>query len=175
MAAQYSPRALRSFFINDEISQLTLAVFIQTATMCYLLMLTGYDKVRHLDKLCYPWKDCKIDWASIFPMVTIPISLILILLIFPSFLFYIVNHMNVGSITNQIQEETHKLTNNYLDFVYGLKYDYSKRISCFVRAKYSFKSINSLNNNLENINALESLQFFPNQVSVGVAYKLKKK
>lgn len=78
-----------------------------------------------------------------------------------------------NSVVTTIERSTYQLTNNYVDFVYGIEYDVSKRIGLYLKSKQTLLKINNNKVN-ENLKSLEELHFFPNQVIFGVNYNLKK-
>jgi hypothetical protein len=71
-----------------------------------------------------------------------------------------------------VLKTSYKVTNNYIDFMYGLEYELTKRIAVLLRSKQTIVKIN--NDSPENLKQLEELHFFPNQVIFGVIYNLKK-
>lgn len=66
---------------------------------------------------------------------------------------------------------SYTLSNNYIDFMYGIEYELTKRIGIVVRSK---QTLVTLNENQGNLKQLEELHFFPNQVTFGMIYNLKK-
>jgi hypothetical protein len=73
-----------------------------------------------------------------------------------------------------IQQTSYKITNNYIDFMYGVEYDITKKISVLLRSKKTMAKIND-SRVLENLKPFEKLHFFPNQVIFGVIYNFKKR
>lgn len=73
-----------------------------------------------------------------------------------------------------IQTSSYKLKNNYIDFIYGIEYDITKRIGILIKSKQTVLKINDTNNPSGSIKRLEYFHFFPNQVVVSVLYKFKK-
>ena len=78
-----------------------------------------------------------------------------------------------NSVVTTIERSTCQLTNYYVDFVYAIEYDVSRRIGLYLKSKQTLVKINNNKTN-ENLKSLEELHFFPNQVIFGVNYNLKK-
>lgn len=84
--------------------------------------------------------------------------------------FYAYRNDNV---INTIEKASYQLTTNYIDFVYGVEYDVSKRLGFYLKSKQTLSKIGGNNVN-KSLKSLEELHFFPNQVIFGVNYNLKK-
>lgn len=72
-----------------------------------------------------------------------------------------------------VQETSYEVTTNYLDFIYGIEYDLTKRISLQLTSKQTITEIKD-NSVSEKLKPLEKLHFFPNQIIFGVIYNFKK-
>jgi hypothetical protein len=73
---------------------------------------------------------------------------------------------------NLVQKTSYKLTNNYVDFMYGIEYLITKRIGVSLRSKQTLVKIND-NATPKNLKQLEELHFFPNQVIFAMVYNFK--
>lgn len=71
-----------------------------------------------------------------------------------------------------VQKTAYKLANSYIDFMYGIDYELTKKIGISLISKQTLVKIND-NKSSENLKSLEELHFFPNQVIFGVNYSLK--
>jgi hypothetical protein len=79
------------------------------------------------------------------------------------------NNTSIGTVV----ETSYKLTNNYIDFMYGIEYAITNRFEVLVRSKQTLIKMND-SKTPENLKRLEGLHFFPNQVTLSVVYNLKK-
>jgi hypothetical protein len=73
---------------------------------------------------------------------------------------------------NLVQKTSYKLTNTYIDFMYGIEYGITKRIGISLRSKQTLVKIND-NTVPKNLKQLEELHFFPNQVIFAMVYNFK--
>jgi uncharacterized membrane protein len=107
-SAQFSPRIVRGFFHEDWRVQLVLILFVLDIAYCFVIKFLGLTQLNSVFEI--------LGFQINFAELGIGFGVVLILVVFPYFVYYLIRNINAAKITKNIATRTiHEIKVHFRD------------------------------------------------------------